>query len=172
MKTNWLWDVKINEKEACRILSNEKEPRFIHYAALLISRNENVDYIFKILDKKLFCRHWPLIKEKIEQKGWFSPYKSKYWQPIYEQILKELKGNGIEIHEFPDIPFTRHQFRLAQKIRKMRKKEGLTQIQMARYIGVKQQYISKLETGRVNPSLDTIGKIANIFAKDLDIQFK
>ena len=112
-----------------------------------------------------------MIKIKVEQQGWFSPFKLKYWQPIYEQSLKELHESGSEIHKFPEILITRYQFNLAKRIRVMRKGKGLTQNQMARYLGVKQQYISKLETGRVNPSLDTIGKIANIFSKNLEILF-
>jgi len=172
VKRNWLWDVNVSEAKARKILKDESDPRFIYYASLLVSRNDDTRYVFKVLDKELFCRYWPLIKKKLEQKGWFSPHKSEYWQPIYEQSLYELKKAGTDIHTFPEIPISRYQFRLAKDIRGLRKGKGLTQFQMAQYLGVKQQYISKLETGRLNPSLDTIGKIANIFAKNLVIQFE
>lgn len=172
IKHNWLWDVKSNEEEIKQILKSDKDPRFLLYAGLLLSRNNDPDYVFHLIDKEAFCQYWPLIKERIDQSGWFSPYKSSYWGPIYEKTIRELKQKGEDVSRFPDIAITKNRFHVALQIRKLRKHARFNQEELAMRLGVKQQYVSKLETGRVNPSVETLGKIANIFAKDLEIRFK
>lgn len=172
IKRNWLWDVRASEKEVKQILKNEKDPRFFIYAGMLFSRNNDVDYVFSLMDKKVFCQNWPLIKEKIEQEGWFSPYKSEFWQPVYEKTLKELKTCGVSVHRFPDIPLNKHRIQLAMKIRDLRKEAGYTQQEAAALLGVNQKYVSKLETGRVNVSIDALSKIANMYLKNIEIVFK
>lgn len=172
IKHNWLWDVKSSEEEVKRILKNDKDPRFLLYAGLLLSRNNDPDYVFHLIDKETFCQYWPLIKERLDQSGWFSPYKSDYWRPIYDKTILELKEEGKEVSRFPAITVTKAQFHLALQIRKLRKQAKLNQKELAKRLGVKQQYVSKLETGRVNPSLEALGRIANIFAKGLEIRFK
>ncbi len=172
IKHNWLWDVKSNEAEVKKILKNDKDPRFLFYAGLLLSRNSDPGYVFRFIDREFFCRYWPLIKERIDKAGWFSPHKSDYWRPIYDRTIRELKEEGKDVSRFPAIPITKDKFHLALQIRKLRKQAKYDQKALAKRLGVKQQYVSKLETGRVNPSLEMLSKIANIFAKDLEIQFK
>ena len=172
VKHNWLWDVKSNEVEVKKILRNDKDPRFLLYAGILLSRNNDPDYVFQFIEKEVFCRYWPLIKERLDRSGWFSPYKSNYWRPIYDKTVCELRQEGKDVSKFPAIPITKDQFHLALQIRKLRKQAKFNQKDLAIRLGVKQQYVSKLETGRVNPSVDTLGKIANIFSKDLEIRFK
>lgn len=172
IKRNWLWDVKADEEKVKRILKNDKDPRFLFYAGLLLSRNNAPDYVFRFIEREAFCLYWPLIKERLDQSGWFSPYKSDYWGPIYDKIKSKLKEDGKDVPRFPARAITKDQFRLALQIRKLRKQVKFNQKDLAKRLGVKQQYVSKLETGRVNPSLETLGKIANIFAKDLEIRFE
>lgn len=172
IKYNWLWDVKTNEAEVKRILKNDKDPRFLIFARLLFSRNSDPDYVFQFVRREVFCKYWPLIRERLDRTGWFEPYKSNYWQPIYKKTMQELRQKGRDIPKFPDISISKDRFNLALQIRKLRKETHLNQKELAMRLGVKQQFVSKLETGRVNPSMDTLGKIANIFAKDLEIKFK
>ena len=47
---------------------------------------------------------------------------------------------------------------------------GYTQEEMAKKLGVIQQYISKLEAGRENLSVDTLKRIADVLGKRLTIQ--
>ena len=47
-------------------------------------------------------------------------------------------------------------------IKKMREKRGLTQKNLADKIGVAQQHISRWETGKHRPSIDTVQKLAEI----------
>ena len=171
IKHNWLWDVKSTETAVKKILKNDKDPRFLLYAGLLLSRNRDPEYVFRFIGREVFCRYWPLLKERIDKSGWFSPYKSDHWRPVYEKTVRELREEGKEIPRFPAIPITKDKFHLALQIRKLRKQAGYDQRALAGRLGVKQQYVSKLETGRVNPSLETLSKIADIFARELEVRF-
>jgi transcriptional regulator with XRE-family HTH domain len=61
-------------------------------------------------------------------------------------------------------------WKLARHIQKVRKAKGVTQEQLADYIGVTTSWVGQIETGRVTPSLKLLGKIAralNVKVKDL-----
>lgn len=58
---------------------------------------------------------------------------------------------------------------VGQKIRVLRKKKGLTQIQLAKALHLKDASISHYENDERMPSIDTLIKIANYF--DVDISF-
>jgi len=62
--------------------------------------------------------------------------------------------------------------KLAQQIKDIRIKLGYTQRDTAKKLGVIQQYISKIETGRENISLDTLKRIADVYNKKLVIELK
>lgn len=53
-------------------------------------------------------------------------------------------------------------------IRKMRKEKGLTQEELAEKIGVKQGAISQFECGVIQPSVNTLVKIANVLDCSVD----
>ncbi len=52
-------------------------------------------------------------------------------------------------------------FLIGSKIKEIRKKQGLTQGQLAQKINVDPKYISRLETGSSTPSISTVTKIAD-----------
>lgn len=52
---------------------------------------------------------------------------------------------------------------LGEKIRRLREKQNLTQIQLAEKIGVSLSLIGQIETGRVKPALNTLHNIAGVF---------
>src|SRR5690554_2777951 len=54
-------------------------------------------------------------------------------------------------------------FTLGEKIRKLRIKQNLTQLQLAENIGVSLSLIGQIETDRVKPAMDTLQNIANVF---------
>jgi len=54
-------------------------------------------------------------------------------------------------------------FTLGDKIRRLREKQNLTQVQLAEKIGVSLSLIGQIETGRVKPALDTLQNISNVF---------
>ena len=59
--------------------------------------------------------------------------------------------------------------KLAQEIRDIRVELGYTQKDMAKRLGVIQQYISKIESGHENFSVDTLKRIADVFGRRLVI---
>ena len=55
---------------------------------------------------------------------------------------------------------------LSKRLRAVRKKKGMTQVDLARLVRVRQSYIASLETGaKKNPSLALLGRLA----KALDV---
>src|SRR5260221_5977807 len=58
------------------------------------------------------------------------------------------------------------------EIRKLRKKEKLTQIQLAKKINVKREYISRIESGEQNVTLETLIKIATAVGKEFKFKFE
>lgn len=56
------------------------------------------------------------------------------------------------------------------RIKKARKKAGLTQLQLAKKVGINREYLSRIENNHSSPSLELLRKIANVLeisVKDL-----
>lgn len=58
--------------------------------------------------------------------------------------------------------------KLKDNLRFLRKKEGYTQAELARKMHIKQYNISDYEIGRIEPSLATLSKFADIFDVSVD----
>lgn len=52
-----------------------------------------------------------------------------------------------------------------------RRKKGITQVDLARKMGTKQSVISRLESGRANPSIGFLKKLADALQTTLEIRF-
>ncbi len=63
------------------------------------------------------------------------------------------------------------EFALIQAVIDARIKKGLTQEKLARKIGTKQSVISRLESGRANPSVSFLKKLAQALNTHLEIKF-
>lgn len=50
---------------------------------------------------------------------------------------------------------------VGENIRKLRRKKGLTQAELANKMGVSQQMVNQYENGKLNPKLETAKKIAS-----------
>src|SRR3989338_6851887 len=95
MKDNWLWDRKITNAEAKRSLKKPGTGRFFAMAALLLSRKNTPDEVFKnYLDPIVFCRYWPAIKRKMRQDKWSEP-RIIFWQAIYEKLADKYRKSGM-----------------------------------------------------------------------------
>ena len=57
---------------------------------------------------------------------------------------------------------------LGQNIRRLRRRKGITQEQLAEKADVGQKQISKMESGRVHAKLSTYLRIANVFGVSID----
>ena len=95
-----------------------------------------------------------------------------FWQTIYERILEGLKEQGIKIRQPQEVKIPPERMKLAQEIKDIRVELGYTQKNMARKLGVIQQYISKIENGYENFSVDTLKRIADVFDKRLVVALR
>lgn len=170
MKVNWLWDSRLEESEVKKILKDENHPKFDIYAEKLFSRINNPKVVFEILDKILFCKKWPGIKKRMRKDQWLKS-RVLFWQTIYEQVYGDLKARGIKIRKPQETEISEERMKLAQQLKSIRKKLGYTQEELARKMGVIQQYISKIESGNENVSVDTLKRIADVLGKNLIIKF-
>ena len=61
---------------------------------------------------------------------------------------------------------------VVRQLKEVRKAEGMTQEHLAEIVGTKKSNISRLESGRYNPSLDFLIKVVHCLGKDLEIQIR
>lgn len=61
---------------------------------------------------------------------------------------------------------------VAQQLREVRKSQGMTQESLANRVGTKKSNISRLESGRYNPSLDFLVKVAGGLGKQIQVKVK
>lgn len=168
MRTNWLWDSRMEESKVREILRDENHPKFDIYAEKLFSRVNDPKAVFDIVDKVSFCKKWPVIKKRMKKDRWLTE-RVTFWQTIYECVLEGLKERGVKIREPRETEIPAERIKLAQEIKGIRLGLGYTQRDMAKKLGVIQQYISKIENGYENFSVDTLKRIADVFGRKLVI---
>lgn len=166
MKTNWLWDTRLTDTRVKKILKDERNPRFYIYAEKLFSRISDPQLAFSYIPKEVFYRNWPAIKQRIDKDAW-SRGRAGLWQNIYDRISEQLKEKDAQLVATGISP---ERISVAHQIRGIRVQLGYTQKEMAKRLGVIQQFVSKLETGRENLTVDTLKRIADVFEKKLVIQ--
>jgi len=170
MKQDWLWDRKINAGEAKKILKNPEDVRFILMASLLLSRKAEPREVFKnYLGPLLFCENWQAIKKRMRQDKWNSG-RIIFWQAIYEKLLEKYHRQGVSFVRQKNVT-TRNILcdDIGSKIHKARKQAGLSQNGLAQKAGMSQQLISRIEKGRENISVITLGKIAIALGRGINI---
>jgi len=84
----------------------------------------------------------------------------------YKQLKKELLKNKKIKRAYEKLG---PEFALIELIIKRRIEKGLTQKELARRIGTKQSAISRLESGKYNPSLAFLKKVAKALGAELKI---
>lgn len=60
---------------------------------------------------------------------------------------------------------------LAVEVRRVRKKLKISQEELARKMDVKREFVSRLESGRQNITLETLYRIAEATGKDFEFKF-
>lgn len=66
----------------------------------------------------------------------------------------------------------RSAFEWGERVRREREAAGLTQAELAAAIGTSQPAIARLEAGGVNPSLDTLARVAEALNLELVVEFR
>ena len=59
---------------------------------------------------------------------------------------------------------------IASQPRQVRKEQGMTQERLAEKVGTRKSNISRLESGRYNPSLDFLEKVAGGLGREIEVK--
>ena len=59
---------------------------------------------------------------------------------------------------------------IASQLRQVRKEQGMTQERLAEKVGTRKSNISLLESGRYNPSLDFLEKVAGGLGREIEVK--
>ena len=171
MNSGWLWDRKISDAGAKKIMKDTGSKEFVPLAALLLSRNNDPKDVFRhYLDPLVFCRQWAAIKRRMRKDKWSEP-RIVFWQAIYENLSDKYRKKGIIFRgEVPQVkePLC---YTTGKQISDIRREQGLSQKEMAKKIGISQQLISRIEKGRENVSVSTLANMARALNKKVKISF-
>lgn len=88
--------------------------------------------------------------------------------PSFEKHLAEKLKDPEFKREFEEYG---KQLEVAYRILQLRKKEKMSQLELAKKIGTKQSNIARMESGQQNFTTDTLQKIASAFNRNLKIDF-
>ena len=171
MKINWLWDMHVKEDYVRKILKDKNHPEFYIFAEKLFARVNDPKIIFEYMDKKTFCRKWPIIKKRVQKDAWAID-RVNFWQTIYDRSLIELKEHGFQVRKSAEMDIPPERLSIAEQIKSIRIKLGYTQKDLAKKLGVIQQYVSRLETGRENVSIDNLKRIADVLNRHLVVRLR
>src|SRR3990167_5348497 len=99
-----------------------------------------------------------------------------------KKIADAIKRGDLIPHEQVFNSFSREaQERIKQKaryimasmeLRRLRKMLRLSQVQLAKKMSVKREFISRIESGKQNVTLDTLYKVAEVTGKNLQLTFR
>ena len=84
-------------------------------------------------------------------------------------LKKELLEDGKVAREYNRLE---PRYQIISELIELRKKKGLTQKDLAYKIGTKQAAIARIESGRVNPTVSSLEKIASALNSKLTIRFE
>ena len=84
------------------------------------------------------------------------------WKKLEKQLLsdKAVMAEGEKLAVEHEIARQIISFRLSKK---------MTQAELAERAGLKQAYIARLESGTINPTLETLNKVAKVLDKRLKL---
>lgn len=88
----------------------------------------------------------------------------------FEQYLKQELENDCALRD--EFNALQPEYEIIRKLIKTRIEYGLTQKELAKKCGIKQSNISRLESGKANPTIKFLQKIAKAMDADLFIEFR
>lgn len=168
MSKGWQWDVGRPDEKIRVILKNPHHPSFIHYASLLLARTNTPKMVFEeYLEKPVFCLQWSAIKRHM-RKDRLNHERIQFWEQIYRHLKEAMTARGIKLRQ-SSIPPAEDSLRvkIGKRIQSLRKSKNLTQADVAQGAGLTQQFLSKIERGSENISLDTLERLQKYFKEEL-----
>lgn len=97
------------------------------------------------------------IQEAIDR-GDLIPHE-KVWASFSKKEQEEIKERARYL-------------KAAMELRRVRKQMRLSQEELAKKMSVKREFISRIESGRQNVTLDTLYRIAEVTGKKFELTFK
>jgi len=91
-----------------------------------------------------------IVEKTVSFKEVFSHFTKQYWKEVEE---------GVRLYD------------LRQELRGIRKQLKLTQAELAQKASLPRTTITKIESGRYNPTINTLMTIASAMDKKLEIRF-
>jgi len=88
----------------------------------------------------------------------------------FNEYLKNALAEDEELQK--EYNALQPEYEIIKKLIEVRIENGLTQKELAKLCGIKQSNISRLESGKGNPTMKMLKKIANSLDCDLVIEFK
>ncbi len=89
----------------------------------------------------------------------------KNWKSLKKELLKD-KNIRREYEKLEP------RYLIISQLIEARRKKGLTQNDLAKRIGTKQSAIARIESGKANPTISFLEKLATALDSKLTIQFK
>lgn len=89
----------------------------------------------------------------------------KNWKAVRKELLKDRSV----AKEYKDLA---PRYLLISELIKARIKQGMTQEELAKKIGTRQSAIARVESGRANPSIGFLEKMAKALSSKLIIQIR
>ena len=86
----------------------------------------------------------------------------------FDEFLEESLRNPEIKAEYDNL---QPEFAVIHAVIEARMRKGVTQEELAEKIGTKQSVISRLESGRANPSMNFLKKLAHALNSHLEIKF-
>ena len=97
--------------------------------------------------------------------------KKKHKKVVYlsfERYLAQQMKNKVFRKAYKE---ESQRLRIAYRILQLRKKQKLSQKELARKLDTTQSVVARMESGQQNFTTDTLQKIASVFKRDLKIEF-
>lgn len=164
---NLFWDKKMSLEEIKNILKDESHKEFISFAALLLGRTTDIKGVFSnYLDKITFCRSWRKIKQKMRKDKWKSS-NINFWDEVCNVVVEK---NKIQISKKRDVLRKSESGNLSDIIKKTRKEHGWTQKELAENVGLSQQTISLIESGKFNFSVKSLMNILSALKLKIELR--
>lgn len=85
----------------------------------------------------------------------------------YEKVLSQYS-----FKEQREIAKRTRYLKAAMELRRLRKELRLSQDELAKKVQVKREFISRIESGRQNVTLETLYRIADVVGKNLQLSFR
>jgi DNA-binding XRE family transcriptional regulator len=160
MPKAWQWDMRRSDEEIREILKDPKHPSFLHYAALLFARINIPKEVFsQYLGKEDFCVEWQKIKRRM-RKDRLNQDRVQFWEEIHRHVKDDFRAKGVKLRKSArKVSGNSLRAQVGGRIRKLRQSKKITQAELAREAGISQQFLSKIEQGTENISLDTLERI-------------